>query len=119
MTDSAATRWWLGGAVVYLALLGVILWPWIRVADHAIPSSAPVAYPDDARLLVAEIASALRPRWLGDAFRMPIFHPAPGQLLGTEVLPSSLPLAAPFLAATGNATLAASGAALLGYPLAA
>ncbi|MFM7143899.1 MAG: hypothetical protein ACKO2K_18500, partial [Alphaproteobacteria bacterium] len=119
VTDSAARRWRLVGAFAHLVVLGAVLWPWIRVADRAVPSIVPVAWPDDARLLVAEIASALHPRWPGDAFRMPIFHPAPGQLLGTEVLPSSLPLAAPFLAATGNATLAASGAALLGYPLAA
>lgn len=83
------------------------------------PSNPLIAYPDDARLLVNNLSWALRLRRPGEILRAPIFQPAPGQLLGTEVLASSLPLAAVFRATGGNAALAASGTALLTYPLAA
>lgn len=119
MTRSAAARRLLAGSGAYLVVLGFVLWPWFRVADRAVPSSIPIAWPDDARLHIAMIDAALRPQSPGGIFRAPIFHPAPDQMLGTEILASSFPLAAPFLAAMGNATFAASGAAMLGYPLAA
>jgi hypothetical protein len=119
MVRARDARRLLLGFAAYLVVLGWVAWPWIRVADRAIPASPLIAYPDDARLIVTQVRSGLRVRRPADVFEAPIFHPAPAQLLGSELFASSLPLAAPFLAATGNATLAASGAALFTYPLAA
>jgi len=119
MVRARDARRLLFGFAAYLVVLGWVAWPWIRVADRAVPASPLIAFPDDARLIATQVRSGLRVRRPADFFEAPIFHPAPGQLLGSEIFASSLPLAAPFLAATGNATLAASGAALLTYPLAA
>lgn len=119
MFRSGDARRLLLGLVAYLAVLGWVAWPWIRVADRAIPVSPLIAYPDDARLIASQVRAGVRPRRPADFFEAPIFHPAPAQALGSELFASSLPLAAPLVAATGNATLAASGAALLTYPLAA
>jgi len=119
MFRSGDARRLLLGLVAYLVVLGWVAWPWIRVADRAVPASPLIAYPDDARLIVSQVRAGLRPRRPSDFFEAPIFHPAPAQALGSELFASSLPLAAPFLATTGNATLAASAAALLTYPLAA
>jgi hypothetical protein len=117
-------RWWpavVAGALD-LALFGALLFPWLRAIATSVP-----AYGDggDARLIVwvlAQVADALPhalaagPRAL---FDVPIFHPSPGQLAGSEHFLGAQVGFAPVWLATGNAVLGANLLVLLSYPLAA
>lgn len=102
----------------YFVLFGVLTRPWWSAAGDAVTLAND---PRDARLIVwilgwVSHALAHAPARLFDA---PIFHPAPGQLAGSEHLLSAQLAFAPVYAATGNPVLAANLAALLCLPAAA
>jgi hypothetical protein len=116
MTSRRATA--LLSLAAYLVLFGVLARPWWSAATDAVTLAND---PRDARLIIwilGWVAHALAhaPARLFDA---PIFHPAPGQLAGSEHLLSAQLAFAPVYAATGNAVLAANVAALLCLPAAA
>jgi hypothetical protein len=94
--------------------------PWLRIAGHAIPAGAVLTSRTDARIIVwalAWVSHALvaQPSHLFDAN---IFHPAPGQLAGSEHFASSQLLFAPVYWVTGNPVLATNVVAMVSYPLA-
>jgi hypothetical protein len=104
--------------VAYAALFGVFAWPGLRLAADTFPRS-PFGNAVDERLvayLLAWGAHALgtRPAAL---FDVPINHPAPAQLTGSEHFLSTQLLFAPVYWLTGNAVLAANLTAFAVYPL--
>lgn len=110
--------------LAYVALFTVLGWPWLRLADRAVPVGRELLLLQqgrDGRLIcwiLAWVAHALatKPSALYDA---PINWPAPAQLTGSEHLLSSQIVAAPVWLLTGNATLAGTLTLAVSYPLAA
>jgi hypothetical protein len=110
----------LAPLAAYVGVFALCGLPWLRVAGHAIPAGAVLTSPPDSRIWVwvlAWVSHALvaQPTDLVDAN---IFHPAPGQLTGSEHLGSSQLLFAPVYWVTGNPVLAANVVAMASYPLA-
>src|SRR5262249_24914438 len=102
----------------YTAVFALLTHAWWSTATYAV---APGTDPRDARLIIwilGWVAHALAhaPASLFDA---PIFHPAPGQLAGSEHFLSAQLVFGPIYWAGGNPVLAANVVALLSYPLAA
>lgn len=107
--------------VGYPALFLLLAAPWLWHAGDAIPSGADLVSAGDARLIAWVLgweahALVTRPTAWFDA---PVYHPAPGQLTGSEHFASSQLVFAPVFWPTGNAVLAANAVAFLSYPLAA
>lgn len=117
-------RWrrpWFEALLIYVVVFGTLAWPWLKVADRAIPSGLEVASAGDARdhvWILATVAKAIAssPAHLFDA---PIFYPALNQLTGAEPFLSSQLVFAPGFFGTGNALFAASVVAWVSYPAAA
>src|SRR5262245_61387248 len=107
--------------LAYVAVFAVLAWPWLEGAVDSVPRSVgtPFVYADDARfiiLVLGWVAHALARAPLS-LFDLPIEHPAPRQLSGSEHFLTSQILAAPVFWATGNAVLATNVATLASYPL--
>jgi len=112
---------WSGSISVlasYLALFGVLAWPWITSAHEAIPRAGSDFDPDNILIvwILAWVAHALGTA-PASLFSPPINYPAPLQLAGSEHFASSQLVFGPIFWLTGNAVLGANLAALLSYPL--
>lgn len=111
-------------ASVGLAYLGVFLvlgWPWLSVANHAVPygNGLLLQQERDGELIcwiLAWVSHALT-TWPSRLYDAPINWPLPHQLTGSEHLLSSQLVAAPVWLATGNATLTGTVTLFATYPL--
>lgn len=112
------TRAWVAG-LAYTLLFAWYARPWLAGAHAAVPIGP--GNPLDERLVVYILAWGARALSTNpfDVYDMPINHPAPLQLTGSEHLLSSQLVFAPVYWWTGNPVFATGIATFASYPLAA
>jgi hypothetical protein len=122
MTPQAERRW--SPDLAYALLLTAIALPWIAGSAHSTAAGYGFLagpHPSDARLIVSILANVAHGLVEDPArlFDIPVSHPVPNQLAGSEHFLSSQILFGPLHLLGANALLAANLTALFSYVLAA